>query len=159
LKTAGMTLGLGLSLLPLVCAAQPAPIADPAPFVAEVYRHFAASERGPGYLPPEDIYTPRLKALFAEDDRRRRGEVGCIDFVFWVNGQDWEIKNIRVTARDVAGRPDRKLVIATFLNIKSPEEIHFDFQLIAGHWLLDDVHSLKAGRAWTLSEILRRCLR
>jgi hypothetical protein len=151
MKTAGTILALGLSL---VTFAQTVPITDPAAFVTEVYRRFNASEHGSDYLPPKKIYTPRLEALFAADDRRRRGEVGCIGFVFWVNGQDWELKDVSVTSRDVPGHPERRLVIATFMSIGTPEEIHFDFQRIGGRWLLDDAQSVKAER-WTLSSILK----
>lgn len=153
MKTAGMILALGLSLSPFSFA-QTVPIKEPTAFVTEVYRRFSASVHGSEYLPPEKIYTPRLKALFAADDRWRRGEVGCIDFVFWVNGQDWELKNASVTSQDVPGHPERRLVIATFTNLGTPEEIHFEFQRIGSQWLLDEAQSVK-GERWTLSTILK----
>lgn len=131
-------------------------IGDPVEFVQSVYRHIAASEpsaREP-YTPPDDIYTPRLKARFDADARRAKGEVGCVDFVFWINGQDSELKNVRVSRRPVPGGPaDRMMVIATFLN-GTPQEIHFDFQKIKGKWLLDEVHSFKE-IPWTLSALLK----
>jgi hypothetical protein len=128
-------------------------ISDPASFVAEVYRNLAASgATGQSYLPPEHIYTARLAKLFQDDKTRAKGEVGCLDFVFWVNGQDWTITSLSI-ANGPASQ-DRKVVIAKFLNIDVPEEIHFDFQRIAGRWLLDDVHSVKDPR-WTLSDILK----
>ena len=135
--------------------ALPAPvrISDPASFVAEVYRNLAASEATDrSYLPPEHIYTARLAKLLQDDQRKAKGEVGCLDFVFWVNGQDWTITNLSITTG--AASQDRKVVIARFLNIDVPEEIHFDFHRIAGRWLLDDVHSVKDPR-WTLSDILK----
>ena len=130
-------------------------IGDPAAFVSKVYRKLTASSRGAYYDPPDDIYTPRLKALFEEDDRRAHGEVGCIDFSFWVNGQDYEIKKVHVVSSGTAASPDRKLVVATFLNFGDPTEIHFDFQRMGGRWLLDDVHGVKPGTPWTVSEILK----
>jgi hypothetical protein len=134
-------------------AATPARIDDPAAFVKEVYGHYAAHKPGDDYTAPVDIYTPRLKALFRRDEKWAKGEVGCLDIDFWVNGQDYELKNVLVSSRQVAGHPDRMLVIATFLNIGTAEEIHFDFQQIGGKWLLDDVHSVR-GERWTLSKIL-----
>jgi hypothetical protein len=130
-------------------------IVDPPKFVTDVYNRIVATERrSPGYDPPTDIYTPRLKALFAEDKRRANGEVGCIEFDFWTNAQDWGLRNVRVTSQDVPDHPDRKLVIATFTNLRQPEEIHFDFQKVGGKWLLDDVQSLKK-ETWTLSKLLK----
>ena len=126
-------------------------ISDPAKFVTEVYGRYTTKK---SYEPPTDIYTPRLKALFAEDKRRAGGEVGCYEFDFWTNAQDFELRDVHVTSQDVAGHPDQKLVIATFTNLRQPEEIHFDFQKIGGKWLLDDVHSLKK-ETWTLSKLLK----
>jgi hypothetical protein len=137
-----------------ICALQAsAPISDPLAFVSDVYKHFAKpSPASSTYQPPDDIYTPRLQKLIRDDRKRAKGEVGCLDFDFWVNGQDWELKNVKVTA--AAAGPDRKTIIARFINIDTPEEIHFDFRQIGGRWLLDDVHSVK-NTPWTLSEILR----
>ncbi len=130
-------------------------ISDPEKFVSEVYRRLAANERASTpYEAPVDIYTPRLKALIAADRRRAKGEVGCVDFDFWVNGQDWELSNIHVSGRDVANRAGQKLVIATFVNLGEANEIHFDFLQVGGKWLLDDVHSVK-NAPWTLSQLLK----
>jgi hypothetical protein len=126
-------------------------VADPEAFVREVYRHFSANESG--YSPPSDIYTPRLKALFVRDERWAKGEVGCLDLDFWVNGQDWELKNVRITSSDAKGRPDRRTIIANFLNIGQANEIHFEFQNIQGKWLLDEVRCVRGG-VWTLSKLL-----
>lgn len=152
MSRAAALLGLAVSLLS--ATGQTVPISDPAAFVTETYRHFTASQHGSDYDPPENIYTPRLKALFAEDERRSGGEVGCIDFEFWVDGQDYELKNVRVQAREVAGHKDRRLVIATFENLGHATELHFDFQQAPNGWLLDDVHSVKGKNQWSLSKIL-----
>ncbi|HML17507.1 MAG TPA: hypothetical protein VK419_10795 [Bryobacteraceae bacterium] len=142
--------GLAVSLT----AAPGSQIDDPEAFVRDVYRRFAASGRQ--YTPPDDIYTPRLKALFVRDEQWAKGEVGCLDFIFWVNGQDYELKNVRVSVRQVAGHPDRRIVIAKFLNSGEPQEINFDFQSTGGKWLLDDARSVRAGSTerWTLSKLL-----
>jgi hypothetical protein len=128
-------------------------IDDPKTFVSEVYRRLIASESThSSYAPPEDIYTPRLEKLVREDKRKAKGEVGCLDFDFWLNAQDWKITHLTITTTDDG--PDRKTVVAKFRNIGEPQEIHFDFRKSAGRWLLDDVHSLSAP-PWTLSEILK----
>jgi hypothetical protein len=128
-------------------------IDDPKTFVSEVYRRLVASQSThSSYTPPEDIYTPRLEKLLREDKRKAKGEVGCLDFDFWINAQDWTITHLTIATADEG--PDRKTVIAKFRNIGEPQEIHFDFRKNAGRWLLDDVHSLSAP-PWTLSEILK----
>jgi hypothetical protein len=128
-------------------------IDDPKTFVTEVYRRLVAvqSTRS-SYTPPDDIYTPRLEKLLRDDKRKAKGEVGCLDFVFWLNAQDWTITHLTITSADEG--QERKTVITKFLNGGEPQEIHFDFRANAGRWLLDDVHSLSAP-PWTLSEVLK----
>jgi len=128
-------------------------IDDPKTFVSDVFRRLIASQaKDRSYEPPEDIYTTRLAKLIRDDRRKAHGEVGCLDFVFWVNGQDWVITDLAVTSTDEG--EDRKTVIAKFRNTGDPQEIHFDFRRVAGRWLLDDAHSLM-GEKWTLSQILK----
>jgi hypothetical protein len=122
-------------------------------FVAGVYQHYIAAQSNHGeYSAPEDIYTPRLGKLIRDDRRKAHGEVGCLEIDFWVNGQDWEISRLTVTSSDEG--PDRKTVIAKFINLGDSEEIHFDFRRVGGRWLLDEVQSVSA-RPWKLSEILK----
>ena len=138
----------------IAVAAPPAPVGDPVGFVTDVYKHYIAAQSGKtNYSAPEDIYTPRLHELMAREDKiRASGDEGCLDFDFWVNGQDWTLKDLQVTR--ASATPDRQEVIAKFTNIRTPEEIHFDFRLVSGRWLLDDVRSVR-GQRWTLSEILK----
>lgn len=128
-------------------------IDDPKTFVTDVYPRLIASRSAKSdYTPPEDIYSARLAKLFRDDRRKAKGEVGCLDFLFWVNGQDFRITNLTVTSADQG--PDRKTVTAKFDNIDRPEEIRFDFLRNGRRWQLDDVHSFSA-TPWTLSEILK----
>ena len=124
-------------------------IDDPKTFVTDVYRRLIASS---SYTPPDDIYSARLAKLFRDDRRKAKEEVGCLDFFFWVNGQDWTITDLTVTSADQG--PDRKTVTAKFMNIDRTEEIRFDFLRSGRRWLLDEVHSASA-TPWTLSEILK----
>ena len=128
-------------------------IDDPVVFVRDVLQHFIdAQSRKQTYKPPEDIYTAELSKLFRDDKKRSHGEVGCLEFVFWVNGQDWTISKLDVSAGEPSNQ-SRKMVIAKFDNLGTQQEIHFAFRKVAGRWLLDDVKSLKEP-GWTLSKIL-----
>jgi hypothetical protein len=82
-----------LSVLPLSSATR---IDDPKTFVTEVYRRFTAESVRSPYTPPDDIYTPHLRKLLSDDKRKAKGEVGCLDFVFWLNAQDWKITNLTI---------------------------------------------------------------
>ena len=124
-------------------------IDDPKTFVAQVYQRFSGSA---SYEPKDDIYTPRLRKLLRDDKRKAKGEVGCVDFVFWVNGQDWTITNLDITSADAG--PDRKTVTAKFVNLGTPQEIRYEFLRKGRGWLLDEVRSAVAP-PWTLSELLQ----
>ena len=126
-------------------------IDDPAKFVAGVYKQMAAKS---DYLAPDDIYTPHLASLWALEKKDSGGEVGRMDFDFWVDAQDWELKDVKVTQEPVELSTTRKIVIAKFKNMDTVEELHFYFEKSANGWQLDDVRSLK-GQGWTLSVILK----
>lgn len=127
-------------------------IDDPKTFVSDVYRRLIASQSGHDYTPPDDIYSARLAKLFRDDRRKAKGEVGCLEILFWVNGQDYAISDLTITSADRG--PDRKTVTAKFMNIDRREEICFDFLRNGPRWLLDEVHST-SGTPWTLSEVLK----
>lgn len=104
--------------------------------------------QGSGTPPPPAgvIYTDRLNRLF--DDGIER-----IGFGFWVDGQDWEIGDIDVTARRVHGRSGRQVVRARFTNFGEPRDLSFFFDRSrAGCWQIDDV---AATGGWTLSLLLK----
>ena len=141
-----------LGVLPLAASTR---IDDPVAFVREVYRRLQNPADSGGI--PDDIYTPRLKKLFEENEEKEKKApddgVGCLDFDYWTTGQDEpELANVEVTGGTATG--DRKVVVAKFLNYRIPQEIHFEFRRIDGRWLLDDVSSLK-DIPWTLSKILK----
>ena len=57
----------------------------PETFVTDVYRRLIATRPGDSsYTPPDDIYSARLAKLFRDNRRKAKGEVGCLDFFFWV---------------------------------------------------------------------------
>jgi hypothetical protein len=145
-----------LSFAALLCASAQAAtrIDDPVKFVSALYAKMSIANPKTPYVAPEDIYTPRLAALFALESKEAGGEVGRMDFDFWSNAQDWELSAIKVSGQPVEGAKDREVVIAKFKNLGRPEEIHFYFEKTAAGWQLDDARSL-LGESWTLSLILK----
>jgi hypothetical protein len=126
-------------------------IDDPEKFVRTVYGQF---EKQHDFHEPDDIYSDRLKGLLALDSKEAGGEVGRLDFDPWIDAQDWEIKNVKVTSEPVELAPSRRVVTATFKNIGRPENIHFYFERTKDGWKLDDMRSV-GKRSWTLSLILK----
>lgn len=141
------------AIMMLTAPALAQPIADPVAYVKKNYQLLAADK----YHPDDpSTFTPRLKALFDLEKKDAGGEVGRLDFDYWINGQDGKVANVSVKGVPVEGAArDREVVIATFKSLSTPEEIHFYFEKAGGRWLLDDVRSLKGEEPWTLSLILK----
>jgi hypothetical protein len=124
-------------------------IDDPVKFVKAIYTTTVGKKPE-----PDDIYTPRLDALFKLDTKEAGGEVGRIDFSFWMNAQDGTISGVTVSKVAVENAPNRTVVVAKFKNEKTPTEIHFYFEKTPAGWKLDDARSV-LGEGWTLSLILK----
>lgn len=124
-------------------------IDDPLKFVTAIYTTTVGKKPE-----PDDIYSARLDALFKLDSKEAGGEVGRIDFDFWMNAQDGAIGGVTVTKAAVENAPGRMVVIAKFKNEKTPNDIHFYFEKTPAGWKLDDARSL-LGEQWTLSLILK----
>lgn len=104
-------------------------------------------------------YSPRLRALFAEEEKYAGGEVGRLEFDFTTGAQDDDISDVKVTWRDTDGAA-RKAVTANFVNMGKPVEVVYYFEKIGDAWFLDDVSSPGYGGAdgtppWTLSLVLK----
>eukprot|EP01030_Chromulinospumella_sphaerica_P027855 gene27855-28147_t len=130
------------------CLGQPASAAtridDPKAFITQVYADLMKGQTETGadldksVDPPGDIYTPALAKAFADEKRDAAGELGRLDFFFWVNGQDWKLSEVEVTERSVWKRPDRKVVAVSFKNFDQDSSLLFYFQKVGGSWLIDD---------------------
>jgi hypothetical protein len=125
-------------------------ISDPVAFVKSIY----ALEKA-GRLPPENINTPRLAALYALDRREAGGEVGRMEFDIWTNAQDFKITDVQVTGVPVAGVASREVVIAKLKNFGKVQETHFYFEKIGKTWMLDDARGMTPPDTWTLSLLLK----
>lgn len=124
---------------------------EPEVYVASVYDRLA--NRQP-WETPDALYTPRLAALWADMRRDAGGEVGRVNFDFWVNAQDSTLSGFSFGGEPVPGNPDRRIVVARFRNMDRGEIIAFYFERIDGRWRLDDVQS-QGKDPWTLSVILK----
>jgi hypothetical protein len=124
-------------------------IDDPAKFVKTVYATTVGKKPE-----PDDIYTPRLDALFKLDTKEAHGEVGRIDFDFWMNGQDGTVSGVTISKIPVENTTSRQIIVAKFKNEQTPNEIHFYFEKTAAGWKLDDVRSV-INDPWVLSLMLK----
>ncbi|HWT11969.1 MAG TPA: hypothetical protein VN231_04385 [Allosphingosinicella sp.] len=132
-------------------------VEDPRAFVQSTYD---AYRRGGTDTPPEwpvHAYSDRLKALFDAYDawaRQHDDLVGSLDFDWWVNAQDWELRGVELSQEEEG--PDRRTIVARFDNAGRTDINRFRFVREGGRWYLDDVvNGHRDEEGWVLSELLR----
>jgi hypothetical protein len=136
-------------------------VADPVAWVRASYdpavRAPSDEPQGDGRYSAMPIFSPRLRALFAEDEAYAAGEVGRLDFNPFSGASDDDVRGARVTSEDVDGSPGRKVVIARFRNMDADQTITFFWERIGGLWYIDDISGRTAGEpsGWALSLILK----
>jgi len=135
-------------------------ISDPLAYVRSLYVGTGTAPASGDPYSADPNYSPRLRALFADNERYANGEIGRLDFNYMVGAQDEEITGLAVTAEEADGAADRKVITARFKNMGMPTAIHYYFERTGGRWLLDDVSSPGYAGSdgigpWTLSLILR----
>jgi hypothetical protein len=140
-------------------------IADPLRFVKAAYGLDKTSPDKPSTAILKDSdkpeYSPRLRALFALDDKEAGGEVGRLDFDIYTGTQDGDVEHVTVKADEVdLATPPRQVITANFIILGTPKEMRFYFEKMGGKWFLDDISEKGDDKpdgmpAWTLSTILK----
>jgi hypothetical protein len=133
-----------------------APAQSPVSIVRDIYaRLIAANQTGEGYEPSdEDLYSPRLLALEAAARKAAGTDVPCgLDFDIWFDGQEYDLKSADVAVAPGASA-ETQMVVAKFVSLKQPHELHFTFRRIAGRWRLDEAESV-VGTRWVFSRLLK----
>ena len=134
--------------------AQARGVEDPRAFVQaqfDAYRTEVAPEW------PEHAYSERLRGLFAAYDawaRQHDDLVGSLDFDWWINAQDWELRGVEL--HEEPEGPDRMTILARFDNAGRIDLNRFRFVRESGRWYLDDVvNGHRDEEGWTLSQLLQ----
>ena len=137
-------------------------VADPAARVREIYDPAAqaafdgaAAEEaaGDGRHSQNPLFSPRLRALFLDDEIYADGQVGRLDFNPFSGGNDDDVQAAEVAALDVDGAPDRRIVVARFRNMNAEQTVTYFWERIDGLWYIDDITGRTAGEptGWALS--------
>jgi hypothetical protein len=142
-----------IAVAALVLLGQPAPaqsFTDPRALLEALYA---------GYLPPNDyppdetaLQSERLNGLFEKDQQEANGEIGRIDFGPYVNGQDYDLKNLVIGEPYMAG--GKAVVKVTFHNFDTPQELGF-LLIDEDGWKIDDVWGGSADYRYDLLDILQ----
>ena len=112
-----------------------------------------------GYMPPNEVppdesplQSERLNGLFEKDRQEVNGEVGRIDFGPYINGQDYDIKDLAIGEPYIAG--GKAVVKVTFQNFDTPQELGF-LLVDENGWKIDDVWGGSAEYSYDLLDILQ----
>jgi Protein of unknown function (DUF3828) len=122
--------------------AQPQPDQEPLRIVREFYAPYLAGRSAPGkdsldLLRP--YASPELARLIDREKActKRTGGLCALDFDMLVDGQDWKLAGLQVTAQDA--RPGAMVVRAAFRNFNQPKAVEYSFSIMGGRWMLSDV--------------------
>jgi hypothetical protein len=126
---------------------------DPEALIIAIYQTYTDIAPGEDGTPEvEGVYSKRLQALLDKDTKETpEGEVGRIDWDVFVDGQDWQLTELKIVP--VSKEATRAEVRATFKNFDEPRDLLYSLVLEDGHWRIDDIQETLKPR-WTMSKIL-----
>jgi hypothetical protein len=126
---------------------------DPEALITAIYQTYTDIAPGEDGTPEvEDVYSARLQALLDKDAKETpEGEVGRIDWDVFVDGQDWQLTELKIVP--VSKEATQAEMRATFKNFGEPRDLLYSLVLEDGHWRIDDIQETLKPR-WTMSKIL-----
>ena len=142
---------LSTSLVPAFAAA-PATYDTPKALLEAVYAPYAVKDFDWGSFDEAQFRSKELNALFDRDQKEANGEVGRIDFDPYVDGQDYEISNLKIGTPTITG--DKATVEVTFKNMDMEEDMVFALVKEDGGWKIDDVKSKGGADPYDLHDIM-----
>ena len=113
-----------LLALALSASAFAAPKESPAQIVQKLYDAYQQPSVQENTAAFEDYASAELKALLAKDEQLAGDEIGCIDYDFVIQGQDYDAESIKKTLKIKA--LDKESVEAKFTNF-DPTTVIYKF--------------------------------
>ena len=115
---------------------------DPADFVAAIYERYQNGGEGVALDREETIralFEPRLAQMMIDDSVQAAalGDVSKLDGDPFIDGQDWDISDVRVDIE--AGTPDSAEGHVTFLNFGEPTQIDLRLVRLDEGWRIRDI--------------------
>jgi len=146
---------IALILLGAFAASAAYAASTPVSTIEAIYKSHTDKNAKPISGIEEKIYTARRRKQLHQALK------GCTEICipvqdsdYFVNGQDWELKNVAV--RQISGDDKKAVVAASFLNFDKPQEITFTLVNENGKWLIDDVNEKADGETYDLDKLFKR---
>ena len=126
---------------------------DPVTLIAAIYKTYTDIGPGDDGMPGlPGVYSQRLQALIDKDAQETpEGEVGRLDWDVFVDGQDWQLTELKIAP--VANDGANAQVRATFKNFGEPRDLLYTLVAEDGRWRIDDVEETLKPR-WIMSKVL-----
>lgn len=100
----------------------------------------------------ETFRSAALNALYDADAQSTpEGELGALDFDPYIDGQDYQIADLKISEPEIEG--DKATAVVSFTNFGEPREITYDLVFENGGWLIDDLQNDADDYPYRLSEI------
>lgn len=99
-----------------------------------------------------EFRSKELNALFDKDAKEADGEVGRLDFDPYIDGQDYQISDLKFGDAQITG--DSAKVEVTFKNFDMAEDLTFTLIKEADGWKVDDVSSANKDFPYSLKAIM-----
>ena len=98
------------------------------------------------------VYSKQLQALIDKDEKETpEGDVGRIDWDLFVDGQDWQLTELKIVPAFEGSRPGRGA--GDLQEFWRTARHSLSLVLENGHWRIDDIQETFKPR-WTMSKIL-----
>ena len=128
-------------------------VAQPYPTPEALLEAFYQPYTDGNFSEDESIFRSRaLQAMYDHDaEITPEGEMGAIEFDPYINGQDFDLSNLRIGTPAITG--ERASVVVSFDNFDQPTMLNYDLVLEDGGWKIDDVTATEGEYPYRLSEI------
>ena len=138
-------------LVPALAAA-PATFDTPEALIDALYSPYAKADFDWGSFDEASFRSKALNALFDADQKEANGDVGRIDFDPYVDGQDYQLTDLKIGAPTING--DKATIEVTFKNFDMEEDMVFALVKEDGGWKIDDVNSKGGADPYDLKDIM-----
>ena len=147
-----------LLALALSAGAFAAPKESPEQIVRKLYDAYQQPSVQENTAAFEDYASAELKALLAKDEQLAGDEIGCIDYDFVIQGQDYDAESIKKTLKIKA--LDKESVEAKFQNFDTPATVIYQFACTENQCQITDLleENGETHKFKSLKESLSACL-
>jgi len=147
-----------LLALALSAGAFAAPKESPEQIVRKLYDAYQQPSVQENTAAFEDYASAELKALLAKDEQLAGDEIGCIDYDFVIQGQDYDAENIKRTLK--IKTLDNNRVEAKFQNFDTPATVIYQFACTENQCQITDLleENGETHKFKSLKESLSACL-